>query len=197
MRISANPLTSPADTSAGTMMQTGAFYNFPDSLSGTPFSSVLQARLNNPVTSGQAFTQVDSAYDTSGGSGTADALIYSDQNSDTTDGAGIRTQQEYKLAYNLFDSFIDPALYTDLVHESLFQFFNKYQSTITGTFDELGTTSSLDPVGLGLAPYAFTEYTGNVSLQGVQDVPEPGSLLLSLAAVVGMAGAMRARKSRA
>ena len=184
-----------SDTSTGSIKQTGAFFNFPNWLTGTPYSSNLSSRLSNPVTFGQAYTQVDSTFDTGSSSGSADALIVSDMFSDTTTDQGMRTQQEYKLSYNLFSNFFDTPFYTDLVNETLFQFFNKNLGNISGTFDELGTTGSLDALGLGIAPYSFTEYTGRVTLSDVQNVSEPGILILFLAALLGMMGVSHIRKS--
>lgn len=194
MRIAAMPLTT-SDSSGGTLMQTGAFYNFPYLLSGTAYTAGLSSRVSNPITAGQAFTQVDSTFDNSAGSGSSDALITSDVTSDITNLQGIRTQQEYKLNYNLLANFAVALSYSNLVSDSLYQFFDRYVGTMTGSFDELGTTSSLDPVGLGLTPYAFTEYQGNAKLIDVQNVPEPGVLALFLAAIAGMAMTMRLRKS--
>jgi hypothetical protein len=194
MRIAAMPLIS-SDSSFGTMMQTSATYDFPYSRSGTPFTAGLSSRVSNPINGGQAYTQVDSSFDNSAGSGSSDAQIYSDVTSDITDLQGIRTQQEYKLDYNMLANFAVALSYSNLVSDSLYQFFDRYVGTMTGSFDELGTTSSLDPIGLGLAPYAFTEYQGDATLVGVQNVPEPGVLALFLAAFAGMAVTMRARKS--
>lgn len=193
--IASTPLYT-ADTSFGSVMQSNAFYNFAYMLSGTPYTSTLSARVSNPLTGGQSYTQIDNSYDNSSASGNSSALIYSDLISDTSDTNGDRTQQEYKISYNLLGSFASSLSYTNLTSDTLFSFFSHNLGNI-GSFDELGTTSTLDPIGLGLNPYAFTEYTGDILLVGVQNVPEPGMLALCLAGLAGFAGVKRARKTTA
>lgn len=191
--IESSPLYT-ADTSFGIVMQSSALYGFPDVRTGTPYTSTLAARVSNTLTGGQAFTQIDTIFDSGSLSGNSSALIYSDLLSDTTDDAGNRTQQEYKISYNLLGNFFSSQLYVNLASDSLYTFFSQQLGNI-GSFDELGATSTFDPNGLGLNPYAFTEYTGDIALISVQNVPEPGMIALCCAGLLGIAGVRRARKS--
>lgn len=195
MVIASTPLNA-ADTSFGSVLQSSAFYDFATSRTGTPYTSLLSSRVSNPVTGGQSYTQIDNTYDNSGGSGSSSALIYSDVVSDTRDNSGNRTQQEYKISYSLLGGFTSGQLYTNLTSDSLFSFFSNQLGNI-GSFDELGSTSTLDPIGLGLNPYVFTEYTGDIALVSVQSVPEPGMFVLCLAGFAGIAGIKLARKAAA
>ncbi|MET3120240.1 hypothetical protein AAKU64_004488 [Undibacterium sp. GrIS 1.8] len=194
MVIASMPL-STTDTSFGAVMQSNAFYNFAYMRSGTPYTPTMSSRVNNAITGGQSFTQLDNTFDNSSTSGNSSALIYSDVISDTTDNTGNRTQQEYKISYNLLGGFISSQFYTSLTSDTLFSFFTNNLGNIGGSFDELGTTSTLDPVGLGLSLYAFTEFTGDVKLIDVQSVPEPGMLALWLAGLASIAGVRRVRQS--
>ena len=194
--ITGAPLATPSGSSGASFLQSQAYYAFADFSSGSPYTPFLSSRLSGPVTSGQTFTQLDSNFDTGLPGGTSAALIQTDGASDVTDSIGVRTQQEYKRSYNLFSNlFTDPAFYTDLVSESLTDFFNKYAGNMSGFFDELGSVSVLDPLSLELSTYDFTEYTGNVALLGARAVPEPSSFsLLCIGAIaLGRYRRLRAR----
>lgn len=181
------PLAPPTGSNSGGLMESEAFYGFAYAFTGSPFTSTLSARLNNPSTSGQSFTQLDSSYSVPIPSGASAALISSDTFSDVTDAEGIRTQQEYKHSYSLSSElFSASSFYTDMVNESFAQFFSKYVGSMTGSFDELGSASMFDPQSLALNSYDFTEYTGDVTLLAAETVPEPGTLPLIAIAVCAL-----------
>jgi hypothetical protein len=180
-----------AGSSAGGVLQSQAFYGFPLALIGSPYTSALLANVTGPLTGQQSFAQLDNAFDPAALAGTASALIYTDLLSDTTDGSGVRTQQEYQLGYNLLGQFGALLSYTDLVNQSIDAFFSQFVGTMLGSFNELGSHASLDPGTLAFTDYAFSEYMGDVELSGVQvlgpvAVPEPGSLALVLAAALAL-----------
>lgn len=194
--IGAIPLAAPTDSSAGGVLQSAAYFGFPLSMSGSPYTGALRARVSGPLTLAQSFTQLDNSFDKAGPGGAAAALIHSDIASDTTDSLGVRTQQEYLLGYSLSAQFSDLLSYTDLVNQSIDAFFSKYIGTMTGSFSELGSSSALDPLGLNFLDYAFSQYMGDVTLTGaeyvgIMAIPEPGSLALVLVAALGMLCARR------
>lgn len=189
------PLAPPTDSSSGAVRQSAAMFGFPLFMSGSPFTSSLLAMVSNPANSTQRYTALDNSFD--GSVGTAAAGIFSDIVSDTKDLLGQRTQQEYKLGYNLLGQFSDPLSYTDLVSESIDAFFDKYVGSV-GSFMESGASSTLDPLGLQFTDYAFSQYLGDITLIGVGPaaVPEPGSAALVLAAALALLCARRRRNAR-
>jgi len=192
------PFLQGSDGSFGNFQQTSAAYGLPTWLDATPYSAILSSRLTGPVTDDYSSVQLDNFYDSDAAVGGASALIQSDQVSDMIDGSGVRNQQEYKLAYNLLSAtFFSPNWYTDLVNDTADNFFQRYHSLFSGSYDELGTFSALNPTTLNFDAYAFTEYTGDISLLDVANVPEPGSLALSLITLAGLARVNRRRVERA
>lgn len=199
--IGDTPLAPPSASNAGSLLQSAAFYGFPLLRSGSPYTSGLRANVSGPLTWDQSFTQLDNSFDQAGFAGTASALIFTDLVSDTTDANGMRTQQEYQLGYNLLGQFGSLASYTDLVNQSIDDFFSNYVGSIFGSFNELGASSTLDPLSLYFTDYLFSQYTGNATLIGVEvigpvAVPEPGSLALLLAAALGLLCVRRRRTLR-
>lgn len=193
-------LAPPANSSLGSILETGAVYGFPTLLTDSPWTAALRARVSAPSTSTQSFTQLDNSYDQLGGTGGGSAFMYTDLAAESIGAASVRTQQEYQLSYNLFSQFSDPLSYTDLVNQSLDAFFSKFIGSTTGTFDELGAGALLDPLTLLFGDYVFSEYRGDLMLVAVQvdppTVPEPGSLALMLAAAIALLCSRR-RQSRA
>jgi len=197
VRFSAGTPLYATGSASGGLLQSQAFYGFPDMFGGSPYTSAMRSRLSGPITSSASFTQLDSAYDSNMAAGISSALISTDAYSDVTDANGFHSQQQYKNAYNFSSGiFNDASLYTDLVNESLGQFFRKYIGIMTGSFDELGSASLFDPQSLAFSVYDFTEYTGDVTLRSVQDVPEPGTLpLISIAALAFIARFRRNKRA--
>lgn len=197
MRFAGAPLAPPTGSNLGGLMQSEAYYGFANAFTGSLFTSALNARFSGATTSEQSFTQLVSSYDVGGPLGASAALISSDAFSDLTNSVGIRTQQEYKHSYSLSSGlFSDSSLYTDLVNESLAQFFSKYIGNMAGSFDELGSASIFDPQSLALNAYDFTEYTGDVTLLAAQTVPEPSTLLLIAVAAFALISRFRRSKGR-
>jgi hypothetical protein len=191
------PLLQAIDGGVPGFRQTSASYGLSTLLDPTPYTSALSSRLTGPVTDDFSLTQLDNFYDDDNGMGTGGAQFLWDQLSDTTDRLGVRAQQEYKLGYNFLSSLLTtPAWYTDLVNESADTFFQRYANAFTGTYDELGTASALDPNSLLFTSYAFTEYTGDVRLTLAEQVPEPDTLLLTGLAFVGLLLIHRRRGAR-
>lgn len=190
------PLWLANDASIPGFQQTSASYGLPTLLDMTPYTAAMRNRLSGPVTDDYSTVQLDNFYDQDAGIGNASALLLWNQVSDTTDRAGVRNQQEYKLGYNLLSPVVfTPNFYTDLVNESADTFLQRYGSLFSGSYDELGTLSSLDPTSLHFTNYAFTEFTGDVRLLAVADVPEPGSMALSLIAFAALLRVSRRRVS--
>ena len=191
------PLTFANDASIPGFQQTSASYGLPTLLDMTPYTAAMRNRLSGPVTDDYSGVQLDNFYDHDFNIGEGSALLLWDHVSDIIDRAGVRNQQEYKLGYNLLSSVVStPNFYTDLVNESAATFLKRYGTLFSGSYDELGTLSSLDPTSLNFTSYAFTEYTGDVRLLDVANVPEPGSLALSLIAFAGLLFTSRRRVVR-
>lgn len=194
LRLNGALLGAPSNLGSGTLLYSEAFFSAPLAQTATPFSSVLKSRLSGPVTSSSAFTQADSMYDGDSGTGQSFALLTNDQLSDTVGADGTRSQQEYKLSYNVWsDMFSAPGGYIDLTNASLYDFFSLSLGKMIGSFDELGVASALDPLSLAFTNYDFSEITGDVSLTDVSVVPEPGNLALIL---LGLAALVRVRAAR-
>lgn len=164
------------DASTATLFSSSAFYSYPGSGSGSPFSTALSGRLTGPIATNDSFTQLTNDFDTSAGNGLAGALFTTEQTSDTTDAtAGLRTQQDYFKQYNLLAALMAPAAYADLTSVSVLDFLSALVGKLAGGFDERGAASIFDAGTLQFTQYAFTEYTGLATLIGVSAVPEPAS----------------------
>jgi hypothetical protein len=197
MRIAAGAPLGASGSGPGPSMQSQAFFGFPAAFTGSPYTHALKQWLSGPVTDRTAFTELDSSYDSGAAAGISSALLVSDAISDVTDANGFRFQQEYKHALNVSTGlFDDAAYYTDLVNQSLIEFFSKYVGKMTGSFDELGSASRFDPHTLALDPYLFAEYTGDATLFAVQEVPEPATLAsLAIAGLAFVAVVRRGKRA--
>jgi hypothetical protein len=186
VRFNPGGLLGALGSGVGPVLQSQAFYALPDTFSLSPYTYSLQQWLNGPITTRTRFVELDSSYDADATAGSSSALLLNDMLSDVTDATGFRSQQEYKHGLTLSTGLFDNAgYYTDLANESLGQFFRKYIGKMTGSFDELGSTSRFDPNTLALDPYMFSEYTGDATLFAVEELPEPSTL--ALVAIAGLA----------
>ncbi len=187
------PALSTFDTSTAGFPATSAIFGFPYASTGNPYTGSLQSILTMPPTLTTAFSQFDNNFDTGGGAGLATALIFADQTYD--DGNGLTG--EFLQTYSLQSLLSSLAAYDDLTTTSLFDFLSPLVNQLTGSYFSSGAASALSAASGSFTSYAYTSYSGDVTLSGIAFVPEPATLALVAAALAAASRVRRAARRQA
>ena len=187
---------STANNGVAGFADTLATFGFPFLSTGNPYTNGLKAILAQAPTSVTSSSQFENFFDTSSGFGLATGLVTTDQSYD--DGAG--STGDFQQSYSLQALLGSLASYKNLQTVPLLSFLAPLVNQLSGSFYEAGTASVLDQDSLLFTRYAFTSYAGDVSLIAAANVPEPATVALLMAGLVGIGlgrrstGKVRARR---